>query len=171
MATMEELAFRFRRADPEDAKVLRHAQKSTLSHPEGQSRSETFRGAIDRGELLLLERYDSRTKSWMAGGYIDYHMRVDDTLTIRDIGTLGEATHAGIVRHLLDELLRSAAPSTAGLKVRRDAEAWNAILAGTPGFGLAGTEYRRPHWYNVWEWSRERARLDTGRGGRWRRWR
>jgi hypothetical protein len=168
---MEELAFRFRRADPEDARVLRHAQRSTLSHPERQSRSETFRGAIDRGELLLLERYDPRAKSWMIGGYIDYHMRVDDTVTIRDIGTLGEGVHAGIVRHLLDELLRSAAPTMAGLKVRRDAEAWNAILASTPGFELAGPEYRRPHWYNVWEWNCERARRDRERAGRRQRWR
>ena len=166
---MEELAFRFRRADPEDAGVLRRAHKSTLSHPEGQGRSETFRGAIDRGELLLLERYDPRTKSWMIGGYIDYHMRVDDTLTIRDIGTLGENVHTGIVRQLLDELLRSAAPTTASAKVRRDAEAWDAILAGTAGFELAGPEYRRPHWYNVWEWSRERAQRDRGRSGRWQR--
>jgi hypothetical protein len=163
---MDELAFRIRRAEPDDAKTLRSTPKSTMSHPDGQGRSESFKGAIDRNELLLLERYDPREKSWSIAGFIDYHMRVDDTLTIRDIGTLGESLHAGIVRHLLDELLRSAAPISAGLKVRRDAQEWNAIFASVPGFELAGPEYRRPHWYNVWEWSRERARLASGRPGR-----
>lgn len=163
---MDELAFRIRTAEPEDARVLRQAPRSTLSHPDGQSRSETFRGAIARNELLLLERYDTREKSWAIVGFIDYHMRVDDTLTIRDIGTLGESVHAGIVRHLLDELLRSAAPISASLKVRSDAEAWNSIFASTPGFEFAGREYRRPHWYSVWEWSRERARQERGRPGR-----
>lgn len=166
---MEELAFRIRRAEPADAKALRAAAKTTMTHPEGQSRSETFRGAIDRGELLLLERYDPRGKDWELGGFADYHMRVDDTLTIRDIGTVGESVHAGIVRHLLDELLRSAAPVAATLKVRRDAESWNAIFAGVPGFDLGGSEYRRPHWYNIWEWSRDRARAERGRPGRGQR--
>jgi hypothetical protein len=163
---MDELAFRIRTAEPDDAAFLRKADRSTLTHPDGQSRSETFRGAIDRNELLLLERYDNREKSWAIVGFIDYHMRVDDTLTVRDIGTLGESVHAGVVRHLLDELLRSANPVAASLKVRSDAEAWNAIFASTPGFEFAGREYRRPHWYSVWEWSRERARLERGRPGR-----
>lgn len=160
---MQELAFRFRRAEAEDARTLRAAQKSTLNHPDGQGRSETFRGAIDRGELLLLERYDTREKIWLVGGFVDYHVRVDDALTIRDIGTISESVHAGIVRNLLAELLRSAAPTSAGLKVRRDAENWNPIFAAYPGFDLEGSEYRRPHWYNVWTWSRERARHETGR--------
>jgi hypothetical protein len=163
---MEELAFRFRRAETEDARTLRAAPKSTLTHPDGQGRSETFKGAIDRGELLLLERYDPREKSWSIGGFVDYHMRVDDAVTIRDIGTLGETLHTGVIRQLLEELLRSAAPLTAGVKVRRDAEAWNAVFESTPGFSLEGSEYRRPHWFNVWSWSRERARAERGRGGR-----
>ena len=129
---MEELAFRFRRAEPEDARALRSLPKSTLTHPDGQGRSETFKGAIGRGELLLLERYDAREKTWNIGGFVDYHLRVDDALTIRDVGTVGETLHTGVVRQLLEELLRSAAPLTAGVKVRRDAEAWNDIFASTP---------------------------------------
>ena len=163
---MEELAFRIRRAEPEDSATLRSVRKSTLTHPDGQGRSETFRGAIERGELLLLERYDPRDKDWSIAGFVDYHMRVDDTLTVRDIGTIGESVHSGIVRHLLDELLRSAAPTTAGLKVRRDADQWNQIFAAIPGFALMGSEYRRPHWYNVWEWDRLRARQESSRPGR-----
>lgn len=166
---MEELAFRIRTAEPEDAKVLRRAPKSTMSHPDGGPRTESYKGAIDRQELLLLERYDTREKNWAPVGFIDYHMRVDDTLTIRDIGTLGETLHVGIVRHLLEELFLSAAPISASLKVRADAEAWGTLLAGTPGFEFAGREYRRPHWYSVWEWSRERARQERGRPGRGQR--
>jgi hypothetical protein len=162
----EELAFRFRTAELADASNLRKANKSTMSHPDGQGRSETFRGAIERGELLLLERYEPREKDWTVGGFVDYHLRVDDSLTVRDVGTVGESVHAGIVRHLLDELLRSASPLTATLKVRRDAEAWNAIFQSTPGFELVGPEYRRPHYYNIWEWSRDRARQERGRSGR-----
>lgn len=163
---MQELAFRLRRAEPEDARTLRAVPKSTMSHPDGPGRPESFRGAIDRGELLLFERYESRQAVWVIAGFADYHLRVDDTLTIRDIGTIGAQVHAGIVRHLLDELFRSAAPVTASAKVRRDVEEWNAILAKTPGFELLGPEYRRPHWYNVWEWSRERAR--QARDKQWR---
>jgi hypothetical protein len=167
---MEELAIRFRRAEPEDAKVLRSAPKHTLSRPDGQGRSESFRGAIERNELLLLERYDRREKQWAIGGFVDYHMRVDDTLTIRDIGTVGEdGVHVGVVRHLLDELLRSAAPTNATLKVRSDAEAWIAIFTSTPGFEMVGREYRRPHYYLVWDWSRERAQRERSRSVRGQR--
>jgi hypothetical protein len=168
-ALIDELAFRIRRAEPDDATTLRRTPKVTLTHPAGHARPESFRGAIDRGELLILERYDRREKDWVISGFVDYHMRVDDTLTIRDIGTTGEGVHAGIVRHLIDELLRSAAPVSAELKVREDAEVWNEILASTPGFERAGREYRRPHWYQVWEWSRERARQDRGRSWRGQR--
>ena len=163
---MDELAFRIRSAEPDDAKKLRGVPKITLTHPDGQGRSESYRSAIDRNELLLLERYDPREKDWAIGGFVDYHMRVDDTLTIRDIGTVGETLHAGIVRNLLDELLRSAAPVSATVKVRQDAEAWNEIFRNTPGFELAGREYRRPYYYLIWEWSRERARAAQMERGR-----
>src|SRR5215216_6030611 len=162
---MQELAFRLRRAEPDDAKALRQGPRSTLTHPDGPGRSENFKGAIDRNELLLLERYDPREKIWSIGGFVDYHLRVDDTLSIREIGTMGATVHAGVVRHLLSELLRSATPDSASLKVRGDAEAWNEIFASEPGFELVGREYRRPHWYNVWEWTRERARSQRARPG------
>ncbi len=91
---MEELAIRFRRAEPDDAGGLRTAPKITLSHPDVRGRPETFLGAIDRGRLLLLERYDRRSKDWAIGGFVDYHMRVDDRLTIRDVGIIGDSVHA-----------------------------------------------------------------------------
>ena len=82
---MEELAFRFRRAEPEDARALRAAKKSTLSHPDGPGRSESFKGAIDRGELLLLERYEPREKDWSIGGFVDYHLFPASSWTARNI--------------------------------------------------------------------------------------
>ena len=39
--------------------------------------------------------------------------------------------------------------------------AYSDIIRGIPGFGLEGSEYRRPHWINVWKWSREAAALAT----------
>ena len=163
---MEELAFRFRQAEADDSRRLRALPRRTMGRPDSPSRSESFKSAIDRGELLLLERYDRREQSWTIAGYLDYHLRVDDSLTIRDIGTVGDSVHTGIVRQLLNELLASAAPLTASVKLRRDAEEWNEIFATTPGFEFAGHEFRRPHWFSVWDWTRERARRQSGRPGR-----
>jgi hypothetical protein len=163
---MEELAFRFRQAEADDARRLRALPRRTMARPDGQSRSESFKSAIERGELLLLERYGAREHTWSIAGFVDYHLRVDDALTIRDIGTIGDSVHTGIVRQLLNELLAAAAPVTASVKLRRDAEEWNAIFATTPGFELAGHEFRRPHWYSVWDWTRDRARRESGRPGR-----
>ena len=84
-------------------------------------------------------------------------IRVDDVLTIRDAGTEGELPHSGMVKQLVGELIRSLSPLEANLKVRRDAGDWNEIVAGIPGFELEGSEYRRPHWINVWHWTRESA--------------
>jgi hypothetical protein len=47
--------------------------------------------------------------------------------------------------------VRSAAAS---LKVREDAAAWREIIDGTPGFEVEGREYRRPHYYVIYRWSR-----------------
>lgn len=163
---MQELSFRIRAAEPADAQRLRGLTAVTLARPEAPGRMEGLRGAINRGELLLLERYDPREKEWEPAGFIEYHLKIDDTLTIRDAGTIGDELHSGIVRHLLDELLRSAAPRSARCKVRDDASGWNALLAGTPGFQPEGREYRRPHWYVIWSWSPERAHERLQRGVR-----
>ncbi|MCC6179105.1 MAG: hypothetical protein IT305_27660 [Chloroflexi bacterium] len=163
---MDELAFRIRSAEPEDLPVLRSSISSSLAQPEGRGRGTSLRTAQQRNELLLLERYDARDKDWVIGGYVEFHMRVDDVLTIRDVGTAGETPHAGIAKHLLGELLRSLAPESATCVVRRDVEVWNGILASIPGFYVEGPpEYRRPHYYNIWKWSPELAR-ESQRGGR-----
>jgi hypothetical protein len=168
---VEELSFRIRTATPEDATSVRAIASSTLSHPEGKGRREGYRAAIQRGELLVLERYDSRSRDWRISAFAEFHIRVDDILTIRDIGTEGDAPHSGMIKQLISELIRSLSPLEVGLKVRADAEAWNEVLRSVSGFGLEGSEYRRPHWINVWKWSRESAALAarTQRAPRFRR--
>ena len=168
---MAELAFRIRPAEPEDLKALAEIRVS-LAHPEGRTRSSGLRTALQRGELLVLERSDPRECTWVIGGFIEWHMRVDDTLTLRDVGSVGETPHAGIVKHLIGELLRSLSPVAATCVVRRDAAVWNEILASIPGFFIDGPpEYRRPHYYNIWKWSPELARRAAreSRRGRGRR--
>jgi len=153
----EELSYRFRMATLEDLPNLRQSVGAALSHPEGKGRRESYRAPTARGELLVLERYDTRAKGWHISALVDWHMRVDDVLTIRDIATEGETAHAGMVKHLITELIGSLAPIEIGVKARTDASQWNDIFRSIPGFTLEGSEYRRPHWINVWKWTREAA--------------
>ena len=163
---MDELAFRIRSAEPEDLKAIREAVKVSLAHPEGRGRSNGLRTAQQRNELLVLERSDPR-EGWAIGGFAEWHMRVDDILTLRDVGSAGETPHAGIVKHLIGELLRSLSPVAATCVVRRDVQVWNEIIASIPGFFVDGPpEYRRPHYYNIWRWSPELARQAEGRSRR-----
>ena len=154
---MEELSFRFRTATLEDVPRLAQLAGPSLAHPEGKARRASYRSAAQRGELLLLERYDHKARDWKVSGFIDWHMRVDDILTIRDIGTEGDPPHWLVVKQLLMELLGSLAPLEIIAKARRDASDWNETIQGIPGFELEGSEYRRPNWINVWRWTREAA--------------
>jgi hypothetical protein len=153
----EEFSYRIRTATIEDVPAIRAMAGATLSHPEGKGRRESYRSAAQRGELLLLERYDTRHKDWQACAFVDWHMRVDDVLTLRDIGTEGDIAHSGMVKQLVSELTRSLSPIEIILKVRSDATVWNDIIRSIPGFVPEGPEYRRPHWINIWRWSRESA--------------
>jgi hypothetical protein len=154
-----------------DLAALRLLGATTLSHPDGKGRKEGHRGSTQRGELLLLERYDGRLHDWRIAAFVDWHIRVDDVLTIRDVGTEGERPHSGMVKQLVMELIRSLSPVEATLKVRADAGEWNEIVQSIAGFALEGSEYRRPHWINVWRWTREAEAqaARTARGPRFRR--
>ncbi len=152
------LAYRTRTAVAADDVALRAAIGSSLAHPDGQGRRESYRGAANRGDLLVLERYDRQEKEWRMAGFAECHMRVDDTLSIRDLGTVGDEPQAGVVRYLLDQAFGSYRPAAAQVKIRRDATAWLEILAAIPGFTPDGEEYRRPHYWAIWQWSPERAR-------------
>lgn len=146
--------YRLRMGSEADAAALSAGIGTSLSHPEGKGRRSGYRAAGQREELLILERYDGRRRSWQACAFIDWHMRVDDVLTIRDVGTEGERPHPGMVKQLLLELFRSLSPIEATAKVRTDAGDWNEILASV-GFSVEGSEYRRPHWFNIRKWTRQ----------------
>ncbi|MGE3909060.1 MAG: hypothetical protein AB7K36_06905 [Chloroflexota bacterium] len=164
---MDELAYRIRTAEQGDLPAIRSTITVSLAHPEGRGRGTSLRTALQRNELLLLERSDAREKDWVIGGFVEFHMRVDDVLTIRDLGTAGETPHAGVAKHLIGELFSQLSPVSATCVVRRDAEVWNEILASIPGFAVDGPpEYRRPHYYNIWKWSPELARQAQPRGAR-----
>ena len=159
---MEEgrLAYRVRTAEASDAAALRDAIGSTLAHPDHQGRRESYRGAASRGDILLLERFDRAAHDWQVAGFIECHMRVDDNLSIRDVGTTGDVPQTGTVRYLLDQAFNSFRPVEAQVKIRRDATTWLDIFRNIPGFHLEGEEYRRPHYWTIWRWDRERARED-----------
>jgi hypothetical protein len=152
------LAYRVRTAEAADEPQLRAAIAATLDHPDRQGRRASYRGAAARGDILVLERFDRQERAWQIAGFVECHMRVDDTLTIRDIGTATEEPQAGVVRYLLDQALASYRPVSAQVKVRRDAGAWLDILGAIPGFVREGEEYRRPHYWTIWQWEPQRAR-------------
>jgi hypothetical protein len=154
---VEELSFRIREATVEDASAVRDISTATLAHPEGKGRREGYRAAIQRGEILVLERHDSKARDWRIAAFVEFHIRVDDILTIRDIGTEGDAPHSGMIKQLVTELIRSLNPIEVGLKVRADAATWNEVIRSITGFEFEGAEYRRPNWINVWKWTRESA--------------
>lgn len=149
--------FRIRPAGEADGAVLRSVIGSTLTHPEGKGRRAGYAAAIQRDELLVLERFDTHTKRWESCAFVEWHIRVDDVLTVRDAGTEGASPHPGMIKQLFLELLRSLNPSEAIIKVRSDATAWNEILGEIAGFVVEGTEYSRPHWFNIWRWTRQAA--------------
>src|SRR5207244_1519273 len=76
-----------------------------------------------------------------------------------DIGTTGDdEPQTGVVRYLLDQAFGSFRPVGAQVKIRRDARSWLDIFSAIPGFYLEGGEYRRPHYWTIWRWGRQRAR-------------
>jgi hypothetical protein len=154
------LAYRVRTAEANDAPALRDAISSTLAHPDHQGRRESYLGAASRGDILVLERFERASQQWQVAGFIECHLRVDDNLSIHDVGTTGDEPQTGVVRYLLDQAFNSFRPGEAQVKIRRDATAWLEIFRNIPGFYLEGEEYRRPHYWTIWRWDRERARAD-----------
>ncbi len=152
------LAYRVRTAEAGDNDALRNAIQVTLAHPDRQGRRESYRGAASRGDILVLERYERPEHEWHIAAFVECHVRVDQTLTIRDIGTATEEPQAGVVRYLLDQAFDAYRPPSAQVKIRRDASAWLDILGAIPGFIREGEEYRRPHYWTIWQWDPQRAR-------------
>ena len=141
------LAYRVRTAEAGDANALKAAITTTLAHPDQQSRRASYGGAAGRGDILVLERFDRQAHEWHVAGFIECHMRVDDNLSIRDVGTTGDQPQTGVVRYLLDQAFNSFRPAGAQVKIRRDAQTWLDIFSSIPGFYREGEEYRRPHYW------------------------
>jgi hypothetical protein len=154
------LAYRVRTAEASDAAALRDAIGTTLAHPDHQGHRESYSGAASRGDILVLERFDRTSHDWQVAGFIECHLRVDDNLSIHDVGTTGDEPQTGVVRYLLDQAFNSFRPVESQVKIRRDSTTWLDIFRGIPGFHLEGEEYRRPHYWTIWRWDRQRARED-----------
>lgn len=171
---MEEAAYYIRLATVADAARIRQDIRFTLANPEGRGQRKRFEDAIERGEVLVLERYDSKERKLTVQGFVEWHQRLDGMVTIKDAGSVGEGVNVGIVRRLIRELLALLNPTGVQVKVRADQATWNELFQAIPGFEVEGQEYTRPHWRNVWSWSPERARAQAkpavaGRGRRGRR--
>ena len=155
---MEEAGVQFRLAMPEDAEQIRQAVRFTLANPEGRSVRKRYEDAVARQEVLVLSRYDPREKANRVQGFVEWHTRVDGPVTIRDMGSTGDAPNAGILKRLLRELIRMLQPPSASAKVRADQEVFIGVFRETPGFTLEGQEYTRPHWRQIWTWTPEAER-------------
>ena len=158
---MEEAGVQFRPARPEDVGQIREAVRFTLANPEGRTLRKRYEDAIARNEVLVLTRFDSKEQTSKLLGFIEWHTRVDGTVTIRDAGTAGDSPQLGILKRLLRELLRHLRPPSVSVKVRSDQQVWNDLFKETTGFIPGGTEYSRPHWRTIYTWSPEYERLAT----------
>ena len=151
---MVESPYRIRPGNLADSDQIRRTVKFTLANPEGRAVRKSYRDAVQRNELLVLERHDSREHTWQVSAFVEWHTRIDGSMTIRDAGSAGEAPQTGIIKRLIRELLRLQSPTSASVKVRADQPLWNAIFEELPGFRPEGKEFSRPYWRNIWTWTR-----------------
>lgn len=172
---MEESPYNIRLATLADAETLRRTIRFTLSSPEGKGQRKQYRDAIERGEVLVLEHVDPKDRrgSGLIDGFLEWHTRIDATVTIRDAGTTGDELRANIVKRLVREMLRLYQPPLVRVKTRQDQQVWTNIFSELPGFELEAREYARPYWRILWAWSPDRARERMPRRGlgpptRWR---
>jgi|DewCreStandDraft_5_1066085.scaffolds.fasta_scaffold07112_4 hypothetical protein len=166
---MDAPVYDIRLATMEDVDKIRQSIRYTLTNPEGRPQRKRYEDAVQRGELLVLTHYDPRERTTHIDGFIEWHTKVDGSITIRDAGSAGDEVNPGIIKRLLRELLRLTNPPRATVKVNADQPVWNSIFAETPGFILEGQEYSRPHWRNIWVYApelvppREREQRPAGR--------
>lgn len=147
---METATQRIRIANMDDCARISEAIVSTLARPDGKGRRGSHSDGVVRNEVLVIERFDRRAQAWKLLGFLEWHTRLDGTVTIRDAGTAGEVPDASVVKALIRELIMSQSPSVLRLKVREDQQAWNQIFAELPGFAREGREYVRPYWRVIW---------------------
>ena len=175
---MEEAGVQFRMATLADSDQVRQGIHFTLANPEGRPQRKRYEDSIERRELMVLTRFDNREHVSRIAGFIEWHTRVDGAVTIRDLGTIGDAPQPGTLRVLIRELVHLLGPPLATVKVREDQPLWLEAFRETPGFVPEGREYSRPYWRQIWNWKPEDERLamrpgrptaGAGRGqARWR---
>lgn len=155
---MEQAGYQLRLAVPSDVEKIRRDIRITLANPEGKPQRKRYEDAVQRHEILVLAHYDPREHADEITGFLEWHTKVDGSITIRDAGTIGDEPHLGTLRRLIRELLDMFDPPSASVKVRADQTVWNAVFQQIPGFVPVGREYSRPYWRNIWEWTRENER-------------
>ena len=162
---MEEgrLAYRVRTAEAGDATLSSgHHDDAGASRPSRPPR-ELWRRA-GRGDILVLERYDRPAHEWHVAGFIECHMRVDDNLSIRDVGTTGDEPQTGVVRYLLDQAFNSFGP--AGRRSRSaatHAPGWTSSVASPASISKARSTADRTTG-RIWRWDRQHARRSRAAG-------
>lgn len=149
---MAEAGLVIRSASPADADSIRRSIKNTLANPDGKRGRRNFEEAAERQELLIMERFDPLERRMKVVGFVEWHLRVDGSANLRDVGTTGEEPEPAIAKRLLREFLRLVAPSSLQAKIREDQTIWNEVFSELPRFRLEGREFSRPHWRNVWVW-------------------
>ena len=156
---MDEVGIQLRMATAEDVSQIKQNVHVSLANPEGRPQRKRYQDAADRRELLVLVRFDTKERIERVVGFIEWHSRVDNGVTIRDLGTAGDEPLPGILKRLLREMLSLLAPPMATVKLREDLAFWNAIFEETTGFVIEGREYSRPYWRRIWTWSAENERM------------
>lgn len=160
---MDDIGYHLRLAAPEDIGQIKKHLRRTMSNPEGRAQRKRYTDAIERRELMVFVHSDPAGGGEEIEAFLEWHMKVDGTATIRDAGTASHELQVGHVRRLIREMLRTYNPSVASVKLRADLEEWNSVFEGLPGFVLEGREYSRPHWRTIWEWTEAAERFATRR--------
>jgi hypothetical protein len=156
---MDEVGIQLRVATPDDVSQIKQSIRVSLANPEGRPQRKRYQDAADRRELMVLARFDPKDRVDHVLGFIEWHSRVDNGVTIRDMGVVGDDPQPATLRRLLRELLSLLSPPMATVKLREDLTLWNTVFEETPGFVLEGREYSRPYWRRIYTWTEEDERI------------
>ncbi|MBI3967344.1 MAG: hypothetical protein HY329_17055 [Chloroflexi bacterium] len=154
---MDQSPYNIRLATLEDVDELKANVRYTLASPEGKTPRKQFKDAVERREILVLEVLDPKDRTHKLAGFLEWHTRIDGTVTLKDAGSTGGGVQPTIIKRLIREMLNTYGPSVMRVKVRSDLEVWNSIFRELPGFEYEGREYTRPHFRSLYEYSGDRA--------------
>ena len=125
---MDEVGIQLRVATPGDVSQIKQGVRVSLANPEGRPQRKSYQDAADRRELMVLVRFEPRDRAEHVLGFIEWHSRVDNGVTIRDMGVVGEDPQPATLRRLLRELLSLLSPPMATVKLREDLQPWNGVF-------------------------------------------